>query len=378
MHIEQISVKSVDELYEHKFDLEKNSASLVLVFAAKQFMVSQSLFLFLKEKFKSAILLGCSTSGEIHDTIVKDDTISLTVIHFKHTELKLDFVDIDQYDSSQEAGEYLSKKIDQQNLKHVFCLSDGLKINGSQLVKGLSLHLPQNVTITGGLAGDADRFEETSILTNSGISSGKIAVLSFYSSILKVGYASLGGWDDYGADRIITKSKDNVLYEIDGKSALELYKFYLGDQAKDLPASGLLFPLSIRSNEIAKPIVRTILAVDEKEQSITFAGDIPEGSIARFQKANFSRLIDGATFAASRSYEAVGSISPDLAILISCVGRKMVLKERIDEEVDAVRNALGKRTILTGFYSYGEISPFVPEAKCELHNQTMTITTFKE
>jgi hypothetical protein len=377
MNVEQISAKSIEALSQYPFK-NKDAISLVLVFAAKQFMKSQSLFLFLKENFSSAIFLGCSTAGEINDTMVKDDSISLTAVQFSHTELILSCAEIDKFDSSFDAGEHLSKNIDKKNLKHVFCLSDGLKVNGSQLVKGLNTHLPENITITGGLAGDADRFEETYILTSNGISTGKVAVIAFYSSILKVGYASLGGWDDYGADRIITKSKDNVLYEIDGKSALELYKFYLGEQAKNLPASGLLFPLSIRSNEIAKPVVRTILAVDEKTQSITFAGDIPEGSIARFQKANFNRLIDGANYAASRSYEAVGSVSPDLAILISCVGRKMVLKERIDEEVESVRRVLGRRTELTGFYSYGEISPFVPEAKCELHNQTMTITTFIE
>ena len=72
------------------------------------------------------------------------------------------------------------------------------------------------------------------------------------------------------------------------------------------------------------------------------------------------------------------SENPDLALLISCVGRKLILKQRIEEEVDGVREALGATTKLTGFYSYGEISPFTPGAKCELHNQTMTITTFLE
>ena len=111
---------------------------------------------------------------------------------------------------------------------------------------------------------------------------------------------------------------------------------------------------------------------------MTFAGDVPEGSYARLMKANFDRLIDGAGGAATTSYQAIGSATPDLAVLISCVGRKLVLNQRIEEEVEAVRDILGERTVLTGFYSYGEISPFTPGAKCELHNQTMTITTFLE
>jgi hypothetical protein len=60
------------------------------------------------------------------------------------------------------------------------------------------------------------------------------------------------------------------------------------------------------------------------------------------------------------------------------VGRKLVLKQRIEEEVEAIRDVFGDGTVLTGFYSYGEISPFAPGEPCALHNQTMTITTFTE
>jgi len=169
-----------------------------------------------------------------------------------------------------------------------------------------------------------------------------------------------------------------VLYELDGHSALQLYKRYLGEHASGLPATGLLFPLSLRTNEGDSGVVRTILSVSEIDQSLTFAGDVPVGSYARLMKANFDRLIDGAIGAARTSYQALGSSSPDLAILISCVGRKLVLKQRVEEEVEGVREILGERTVLAGFYSYGEISPFTPRASCELHNQTMTITTFSE
>jgi hypothetical protein len=195
---------------------------------------------------------------------------------------------------------------------------------------------------------------------------------------LKVGYGSLGGWDPFGPERLITRSKGNVLYELDGQSALALYKTYLGEHAQGLPSTGLLFPLSIRTREGQSGVVRTILGVNETDQSMTFAGDMPEGAYARLMKANFDRLIDGAHGAAQASYEVVGSMTPDLALLISCVGRKLVLKQRIEEEVESVREVLGETAALAGFYSYGEISPFTPSAKCELHNQTMTITTFSE
>jgi hypothetical protein len=136
--------------------------------------------------------------------------------------------------------------------------------------------------------------------------------------------------------------------------------------------------LSIRSEAGETPVVRTILSVDEEEKSMTFAGDVPIGCYARFMKANFDRLIDGAVGAARTSHEAIGSGPVDLALLVSCVGRRLVLGQRVEEEVEGVREVLGGGAVLAGFYSYGEISPFTPSARCELHNQTMTITTLAE
>ncbi len=323
-----------------------DAAQMVLLFGSTAVLKEQRHLDEIRQAFPNAHHLGCSTSGEIYET--------------------------------QVAGERLAKELDKAGLIHVFVLSDGLHVNGSELVAGLAAHLPSHVAITGGLSGDGARFQETLVFWDSSPEQDVIAAIGLYGDRLRVGYGSLGGWDSFGPERVITRSKSNVLYELDGKSALELYKTYLGEHAKGLPATGLLFPLSLRTPESTTPVVRTILAVSEDEQSMTFAGDMPEGAYARFMKANFDRLVDGATGAAKTSYEAVGSSSPDLAVLISCVGRKLVLKQRIEEEVEGVREVLGDRTALTGFYSYGEISPFTPGAKCELHNQTMTITTFSE
>jgi hypothetical protein len=169
-----------------------------------------------------------------------------------------------------------------------------------------------------------------------------------------------------------------VLYELDDHSALELYKRYLGPYAKDLPASGLRFPLAIQVPGESHEIVRTVVGIDEEEQSITFAGNVPEGAYARFMKANNERLIDGAIGAAQSSRERLEDTPVEFALLISCIGRKQVLQQRIEEEVEHASKELGGDAGLVGFYSYGEISPAHTTTQCELHNQTMTITTFAE
>ncbi|MFZ4798331.1 MAG: FIST signal transduction protein [Bacteroidia bacterium] len=354
------------------------NANLVLVFGSTSNIKNSTNFAQLKTKFSNAIFIGSSTSGEILGINVFDDTIIATAIQFEKTKIVYESIEIASAEESYKAGESLMNLFPKEELKHVFVLSDGLNVNGSELVKGLRTNLPEGISVTGGLAGDGADFKETFIVTKNAESQSKIvAALGFYGNSISIGYGSLGGWDSFGIERLVTKSKNNVLFELDGKPALDLYKSFLGEEyAKDLPASGLLFPLNLRVKQDDTPVVRTILAVNEEAQSLTFAGDIPEGSYVRLMKANFDRLIDGAVGAANSTI--LNNSNPELAILISCVGRKLVLKQLIEEEVEGVSEVLGKNTTLCGFYSYGEISPFSKDAKCELHNQTMTITTFKE
>jgi hypothetical protein len=350
----------------------------VLLFGSTSLLKKPCVFETIREAYPRANLFGCSTAGEIYGSQVSDDSLVVTAVRFEHTQLKSARISVGDVENSFQAGMRLAQALDQPGLVHVLVLSDGLKVNGSDLVKGLTDHLPTGVTVTGGLSGDGERFHETLVLCDSAPEGDTIAALGLYGERLRVGYGSLGGWDSFGPERLITRSKGTVLYELDGRSALELYKKYLGEHAGGLPATGLLFPLSLRTATGETGVVRTILAVDEAEQSVIFAGDVPQGAYARLMKANFDRLIDGAIGAAKTSYAAIGSSEPDLAILISCVGRKLLLKQRVEEEVEGVRDIMGDRTILAGFYSYGEISPFTPGANCALHNQTMTITTLSE
>ena len=354
------------------------AAQLVLVFGSTALVRNEKLIREIQAAHPNAFLMGCSTAGEICGTSVTDDSLVATAIEFAHTRIEKAGMTIGQGEDIRHAGRSLAGLLPQENLKHVFVLSEGLHVNGSELVKGLTEALPEGVGVTGGLSGDGARFQETVVLWEGRAARDTVVAVGFYGGRLKVGCGSLGGWDPFGPERIVTRSAANKLYELDGKSVLELYKMYLGEHAAGLPASGLLFPLSIRCHADDLPLVRTILAVNEEEQSMTFAGDVPEGASARLMKANFDRLVDGAEGAASTSCGALGTIAPELAILISCVGRKMVLQQRIEEELEGVRAVTGESTILTGFYSYGELSPFTPSAKCELHNQTMTVTTFAE
>lgn len=351
-------------------------ANLFLLFVSPEFKLTKELLSSLVKSHPNAIITGCSTAGEISDVTVKDKTISLTAIQFQKTNLNKVSVKIKSMDRSFEAGQKIGSQLYSTDLKHVIVLSDGLNVNGADLVSGLKSKLP-NVSITGGLAADGSAFDKTYIIENNEMCDKTIIGLGFYGEDLKVGFSSRGGWNSFGIERLVTKSHKNVLFELDGLPALELYKSFLGDEAQNLPSSGLLFPLSMRNSKIETPLVRTILAVNEEEQSLTFAGNIPQKSYVRLMKANIDRLIDGAEDSAI-SAKQLANESCELAILISCVGRRLVLKQLVEEEVEVVRGILGNKPKITGFYSYGEIAPFGEFSPCELHNQTMTITTLSE
>ena len=355
--------------------LNYQEAQIIIGYGARSIIEEDNFYLLLKEKFPNAEIALSSSSGEIFCNEVYDDTVALTIISFSTAYIKTSQIDIEDFSCSYDAGKKLIENLPSQDLKWVFILSDGSKVNGSQLVRGLNASRPEEVLISGGLAGDGDKFEKTVVGLNQVPEPNKIMAIGFYGANLELSHSSIGGWESFGLERVVTKSHDNVLYEIDNKNALDLYKKYLGKYAEDLPASALLFPLSLTMHQDSLSVVRTILSI--KDNTMIFAGDLPEGSKVRFMKANMDRLIDAANDAANQCLK-MNTHTPKLGIIISCVGRKIVLGDRVYEEVDIVRDVFKSSTVLTGFYSYGELSPLSPFGNCALHNQTITITTVNE
>lgn len=362
-------------------EFDHDGALFVLGYGSKRILLEEDIYWKLKFRYPYADIVLCSTSGEIYDDVVHDNSVSIIIMEFEKTWIKPFSANIKDHTNSFEAGKAIFKDLNTNDLAYVLVISDGGMVNGSELVRGIQTINIKHIPVTGGLAGDADRFDSTVVGCNEVPAQGNIVGVGFYGNKFEIGHGSLGGWDMFGPEKIVTRSESNRLFEIDNKNALGLYKQYLGKYADELPGSALLFPLYVRLGENENGVVRTILSINSEEQSMVFAGDIPEGSYVRFMKANFDKLIDAATSAAGNSllnFQNNTIKKPQIALLISCVGRKLILGKRIDEEIEAVKDVFGEGTLLTGFYSYGEISPLSPNVNCELHNQTMTVTTFSE
>ncbi len=356
-----------------------SKAHLILIFGERSILAKDSYLQELKKLYPGASLVILSTAGNIQGVHLDDRSMIATLLQFeKDSRVEVKNTHIENVDKSLSAGAYLGKALKKEGLKHVLLFSDGHLVNGSDLLKGMLAELPLHVAITGGLAGDGTHFQETVVGYNETPKPGNIVAIGFYGEHLKFGYGSEGGWDAFGTDRKITKAYKNRLYELDGKLALEIYKNYLGEHTKDLPGSALLFPLAVKQDKESSSVVRTILSIDPVDNAMVFAGNIPEGGYAQLMKANLPRLVAGAKRAAYEGAEMLDGSPVDLALLISCVGRRIVLDDRVEEELNAVKDVMNEG-ILAGFYSYGEIAPNRGKTKSpELHNQTMTITTLRE
>lgn len=364
----------------HNIESDDNDTiDVLLVFTGVNLIENNNILSFLATTFKNAHIISCTTAGEINQTNVEDNSIICSAIHFEKTSIETIVDNLSNYKNSFEFGVSLGKKLNKENLTHIFMLSDGNLVNGDDLLTGINSEIGTNIQISGGVAGDGDRFQKTYVGLNEDYKEGNVVLMGLYGDHIHVGTGKKAGWDVFGPEKTITKSAENFLHEIDGENALDMYKTYLGKYASELPASALLFPISIKTKEHNFYIVRTILSIDNENKIMKFAGNVPEGSTIRFMKSNFDRLVLAASEAGIAACENLGNkITPEFAIIVSCVGRKLVLANRIEEEVEAAVECFPNTTNIIGFFSYGEISPQKEDHISYLHNQTITITTFSE
>jgi hypothetical protein len=374
--IQASKLKNQDWNYLQEKSALKNP--LVLVFGNRYLLEDEEVINNIRNEFPYEHIVFGSTAGEILCCNVHENSISVTAIEFERSSFVVERENILDYDKNAKTlGEALYDKIPKENLKHLFVLSEGSFVNGSSLIKGLEVEIDSKVSITGGMCGDDARFEKTVASYKENPKVGEVVLIGFYGETLEITYSSFGGWIPFGPERIITKSEANILYEIDGQPALDLYKKYLGDKASELPQASLLYPLNVTPEGKKEPVVRTILNIKNDDQSMILAGDVPMNSKVQLMMASVDGIAEGAQTAAEFAMKNRKN-NPELAILVSCIGRKLVMNQRVEEEVEQVRETIGEKIPMTGFYSYGEMAPFNESTSCELHNQTMTLTLISE
>ncbi|WP_116788657.1 FIST signal transduction protein [Flavobacterium psychrotrophum] len=374
--IQAFKTKNTDWQYFKEKVALKNP--IVFVFANRILLEDENILGSITDEFPYEHIVYGSTAGEIFNTSVLNDSVTVIAIEFEKSFFVIKKENIFKYDKdTKRVAEALTSQMPQENLKHLFVLSEGSFVNGTLLINSIEEVIDHNTSVTGALCGDDSRFERTIASYNEKPMEGEIVLIGFYGESLEISSASYGGWQPFGPERLITKSKGNILYEIDGQPALKLYKKYLGDKADNIAESTLLYPLNILVPGKSEPVVRTILSIDTNSDSMTFAGDVPQGSLAQLMMVSPQGIAHGAAIAAKHAMEGRKQ-KPELALVISCIGRKLVMGQRAEEEIEQVGEIIGEEIPMAGFYSYGEIAPFLGSSNCELHNQTMTLTLISE
>lgn len=350
---------------------------IVLIFGDRHLLEKQDFIEACKDQFPYKNLVFGTAAGEILGDRISENEAVATLIDLERSYFDIKTANIHEYDMDGMAlGKELIGKLDHENLKHVFVISEGSFINGSDLLRGLEHEENKDFCVTGGMCGDGPRFEKTLAGLNAA-EEGEVVVIGFYGNDLEISFASVGGWIPFGPERLITKSENNILFELDGQPALDLYSKYLGEKSAELPQSSLFYPLYVREKGKKHPVVRTILNINRENNSMILAGDVPQGSRVQLMMASADALLNGAQDAASLANQNRKK-KPELALLVSCIGRRLVLSQRAEEEIEEVINVIGEDVTVGGFYSYGEIAPFYGESNGTLHNQTMTLTLLSE
>ncbi|WP_111707422.1 FIST signal transduction protein [Lutibacter citreus] len=353
------------------------SNPLVLVFGSRFLLEKSEVIDDLRVQFPYEHIVFGSTAGEILGESVYEDSIVVTAIEFEKSNFEVRTASVFDYDKDAKLlGESLIKQMPSKNLKHLFTLSEGSFVNGSALIEGIESSI-NNISLTGGMCGDGILFNKTLASYKTNPKEGEVVLIGFYGDTLEFSFASIGGWNNFGPERIITKSEGNILYEIDNLPALDLYSKYLGDKASELPQASLFYPLNVTHPGKKKPVVRTILSINKEDNSMVLAGDAPENSKVQLMMSSVDDIVSGAYEAAELAMKNRKN-KPELALLVSCVGRKLVMDQRVEEEIEEVMSIVGDQTNIIGFYSYGEMAPFYGQKQCELHNQTMTLTLISE
>jgi len=347
---------------------------LILCFGKKQVIAQPEVYNSLRAEFVGAEIALCSTAGEIAGDRCSTDSVVATGLHFESTRVETAIVSLPDFNDSYEASVALFNKLPQADLIYVMVLSDGSLVNGTQLVKASNEVFGKKIPVTGGMAGDGANFKSSICGLNSVPSEGNILAIGFYGQHLNVTFGTGGGWKPFGSEHVITQSTSNRVYKIDGENAISVYKRRFGSYVRHLPSSMFMYPLTFESQN-SSVLVRGVLSFDEPTGAITFAGDIPTGSRVNFAKADFTALIDAAQQATSTALAEINR-PPDYVFIVSCVGRRLVLGPGVDEELYFAKSMSGQNTAISGFYSYGEISPFNIENEIHLHSQTFTLTCF--
>lgn len=376
MNVDQFLITENEISYSRQNITSEDEVSFVLIFASRGQMESATWLPLVQQKYPGINIISCSTSGEVYLSELKEEAVTGMAVAFAKTQTEVYTASLKGKDQSKALGRELASNFSKPGLKHVLVFGDGWLVNGSDMIRGMYEVLTQGVSVSGGLAGDGANFSKTLVGLNSQIDQRMAVAIGLYGDHIDIGFGSHGGWSELGDSFIVTESAGREVLKLGNERAFDLYEQFLGDDADGLPGTALLYPVAVWLPGAEDYVVRTVFNIDEVRGSITLGEAVPKGTRLQFMRARFDDLLQGVKKAAEEAKRNL-SQTPELALMVSCIGRKLLFNQQIEEEISATHNVLGKDACIGGFYSYGEICP-VNKDLAALHHQMLTLTVFAE
>ena len=367
-----VSFDSINELVNSNNSLPMDSKNMLIqVFCAdtnKEILVEIQEF-FMKY-FSASVIIGTTTDGIIEDTNVYNDTKSVaTFTTFEKSTLRCAIVKNDDYqNNSYEVGKAITKQLVSENTKVIISFTDGIMTNGEEYLAGIGEIAPK-VILSGGMAADNGKLVKTYVFNKHEITSSGAVAIAIDSTSLNISTDYAFDWFPVGKKLIVTKSIKNRVYEIDGVSAVDTYAKYFGKElAKILPHAGIEFPLIFQKDGVS---VGRAVIVKHEDNSLTFAGNIPEGTEVRFGVGNAGKILENAKNSINNVLDKFQSI-PEAVFTYSCMARRRFMDDNILDELKILKK-LGNAS---GFFTYGEF--FHSKSSNKLLNETMTLLVMSE
>jgi hypothetical protein len=329
------------------------------------------------ETIGTPTLIGCTTDGEISTEGFSIGSSVLGGIASDQIEFELALVEHISGDSEQ-AGRDLATAFSDE-VCYIQLFSDGITGNGSAILRSMAAGFKDTIPVAGGTSGDAGKFKATWQFQGDRVYSDAAVAIGFKGKF-KLGTGVWSGWAPIGLPKRVTRAEGNVLYELNGESALSVYERFLGRHAKRLPGVGVEYPLGIIGqfegpNGHDHLLLRATMSVNWEEQSIQFAGEIPEGAMVYLTCGERASILDATEKAARLAIDDLGQdVEPAIVFFYSCMARKTLLGLRTKEEIERVRTQFNPDVPIIGFYTYGEFCRVNRGGPSLLHNETATLS----
>jgi hypothetical protein len=258
-------------------------------------------------------------------------------------------------------------------------LTDGLAGDLREVVRGSYAVTGATVPLVGGAASEDLSMKATYQFADGKLMSNSLIAI-WINSPHPLGIGVAHGWHPIGDPVTVTRAEANIIHELDGRPAVDVYLEQRGGDvsvAEPGDTTGPTFarltfdhPLGL-ANAAGTFDGRHILGRTQEGALVMF-GHVSEQSVVQVLAGNRRELVEAAGSAAATAVQRLGG-TPRGALVFSCAGRVMPLGEDLAEEAGAIRGPLGKAPF-AGFFTYGEFARVT--GSTGFHNATVVVLAF--